>query len=368
MVPMSILVTATSSLVYLQSRFVERPAERPVDEHQIFALAQQVRGGDRLDLRDGGRLRRARRLRDPADPRDGRLGRDRARLHLGHRLHALPRAPEGAPHADRRGAPLRGRGVRAARGRAAGATWRWRWPLVLGALALSAPARSRSSALPGVATPMPIHTDPVEYLDPHSTLYKDIRRFAPHDAGPRRHALLAARAGRKRRRARGADRAPPLPAGVEADPEVGAAVGPTSILRLVRYLGGAGDGWPADPEGQEEMAATLEAHPAGRADDRALRAAPRARRDADHGDLARRGARGVRAPRRRAPPALGRGGRARARARAVRGAPGRPGAAPGARRAGARADARRELRRSPSRSSSPRSCSSSAAAARGSSR
>ena len=39
MVPMTILVTATATLVYLHSRFVERPPERPVDEHQIFALA-----------------------------------------------------------------------------------------------------------------------------------------------------------------------------------------------------------------------------------------------------------------------------------------------------------------------------------------
>ena len=38
MVPMTILVTATATLVYLHSRFVDRPAERPVDEHQIFAL------------------------------------------------------------------------------------------------------------------------------------------------------------------------------------------------------------------------------------------------------------------------------------------------------------------------------------------
>src|SRR5262249_33659810 len=36
MVPMTILVTATATLVYIQSRFVECPAERSVDEHQVF--------------------------------------------------------------------------------------------------------------------------------------------------------------------------------------------------------------------------------------------------------------------------------------------------------------------------------------------
>ena len=38
MVPMTILVTATATLVYIHSRFVERPPERPVDAHQVFAL------------------------------------------------------------------------------------------------------------------------------------------------------------------------------------------------------------------------------------------------------------------------------------------------------------------------------------------
>ena len=38
MVPMTILVTATATLVYMHSRFVERPPERSVDAHQVFAL------------------------------------------------------------------------------------------------------------------------------------------------------------------------------------------------------------------------------------------------------------------------------------------------------------------------------------------
>jgi hypothetical protein len=46
---------------------------------------------------------------------------------------------------------------------------------------------------------------------------------------------------------------------LEGDPEVGAAIGPTSILRIVRYLGGQGDGWPEDPAEVEGMSADLEA-------------------------------------------------------------------------------------------------------------
>src|SRR5205814_4121985 len=41
LVPMSILITATATLVYIHSRFVERPPERSVEEHQIFALTNK---------------------------------------------------------------------------------------------------------------------------------------------------------------------------------------------------------------------------------------------------------------------------------------------------------------------------------------
>jgi predicted RND superfamily exporter protein len=41
MVPMTILVTATATLVYLHSRFVDRPPARPVEEHHIFALTNK---------------------------------------------------------------------------------------------------------------------------------------------------------------------------------------------------------------------------------------------------------------------------------------------------------------------------------------
>ena len=41
LVPMTILITCTATLVYLQSRFVDRPPDRAVDDHQIFALCNK---------------------------------------------------------------------------------------------------------------------------------------------------------------------------------------------------------------------------------------------------------------------------------------------------------------------------------------
>src|SRR5262249_7133429 len=40
--PVTILVTATPTLVYLQSRFVPRPAGRPLDAHHGFSLTNKI--------------------------------------------------------------------------------------------------------------------------------------------------------------------------------------------------------------------------------------------------------------------------------------------------------------------------------------
>ncbi len=41
LIPMTILITCTATLVYIHSRFVERPNDRPIDEHQVFSLANK---------------------------------------------------------------------------------------------------------------------------------------------------------------------------------------------------------------------------------------------------------------------------------------------------------------------------------------
>ena len=47
-------------------------------------------------------------------------------------------------------------------------------------------------------------------------------------------------------------------ADLEQDPDVGAAVGPTTILRMMRYIGGEPQEWPADQDGLEALAVELE--------------------------------------------------------------------------------------------------------------
>jgi predicted RND superfamily exporter protein len=259
MVPMTILVTATSSLVYLHSRFVERPPDRPIEVQRIFALRNKfvavtasifatATGFAALAVSE---IRPIREMGIWVA-----VGLALAWVVVFTLFPALQKVLR-APTREER--PTAGAAFERLAERLPTWSYRWRFPLVGAALALSALGAISLFGLPGVVPPMAVHTDPVEYLDKNSTLYRDIRRLTPSIPGLSvTHVWL-----------RGPLGAVAEPAtltalhrfqqALEADPEVGAAVGPTSILRLVRYLAGAGDGWPTDPEEQEALAADLEA-------------------------------------------------------------------------------------------------------------
>jgi predicted RND superfamily exporter protein len=257
MVPMTILVTATSTLVYLQSRFVERPAGLSVDAHQVFALTDKfvactasifatavgfaaLMVSDIRPIREMGlwvavglgltwvvvftlfpALQKV--LRTPTQQERRTAGTGFARL-----ATVLPRV-----------------------------TYRWRWPLVVVSLALCALGAGALFGAPGVPA-MRILTDPVEYMSPSSPLYRDLRRLGPMIPGLSiTEVWLTGGVGSMSE--------PDVLTGLhefqqalEADPDVGAAIGPTTILRLIRYLGGEGDRWPTDADGVERAAAELE--------------------------------------------------------------------------------------------------------------
>jgi hypothetical protein len=135
-------------------------------------LDQQVRRVHRIDLRDGGGLRRVDGLN--IRPIHGWVsGRHWTGLHLGHRVHPLSalqgccgRPPNRA--AWRRVAHGRRRRCRAASLALGLIVRRWCWARQTVAL-FGAPAPSGGALL----------TDPVEYIDHASPLYQDIRRLQP---------------------------------------------------------------------------------------------------------------------------------------------------------------------------------------------
>lgn len=258
MVPMTILVTATATLVYIQSRFVERPPERPIDEHLVFALDNKfiactasifatavgfaaLAVSDIRPIREMGiwvavglvatwiiiftlfpALQKILRTPTQIEQPIAKIGFERLALWL-------PRF-----------------------------SYRWRWPLVLSSLVLSAAGAVALFGLPGVIGPMPLLTDPVEYMNHSAPLYRDIKRLGPMTPGLSvTHIWLKGSLGSVAE--------PEVLTGLhsfqqtlEADPDVGAAVGLTSILRIIRYLSGEGDKWPTDPAAVDQLAADLE--------------------------------------------------------------------------------------------------------------
>lgn len=259
MVPMTILVTATATLVYLHSRFVDHPAGVPVDDHQIFAFENKfvactasifatlvgfaaLAVSDIRPIREMGiwvavglfltwivvltlfpALQKI--LRTPTAREKAAAGAFFARF-----TTWLPRATYGA-----------------------------RVPLIAASIALMGAGGAALFGVPGAVDPMRLQIDPVEYIDHDSDLYRDTKYVQTALPGLSiTEVWLKGKVG-------GTVTEPEVLAGLakfqaamEADPEVGGVVSPVSLLRVMSYAGGKGDKLPTDPEALEEIAGTLE--------------------------------------------------------------------------------------------------------------
>jgi predicted RND superfamily exporter protein len=258
MVPMTILVTATATLVYLHSRFVEHPAGRSVDDHQVFALDNKfvactasifatAVGFAALAVSD---IRPIREMGIWVA-----VGLGCSWVIVFTLFPALQKVLRTPTQLERRAANI---GFEHVVAWLPVASYRWRWALVGAALALSGAGAIALFGLPGVIAPMPLLTDPVEYMNHADPLYKDIKRLGPIIPGLSvTHVWLKGDLGSVSEPDAliGLHR---FQQALESDPDVGAAIGPTSILRIMRYLGGEGDAWPDDHAAVERLAADLE--------------------------------------------------------------------------------------------------------------
>jgi uncharacterized protein len=258
MVPMTILVTATATLVYLHSRFVDCPADRPVEEHRVFALTNKfvactasifatMVGFAALAISNIQPVRQMgiwvavglaftwiivftlfpalqRVLRAPTSMAEGASGQWFVRL-----TEWLPRA-----------------------------SYRLRFPLVAAAIALSAAGAVALFGLRGVVTPMPLLVNPVEYVARSSPLFTDTKRLEQILPGLSITEVWI-------KGTLGSVSEPEVLTGLnqfqqalEADPDVGSAVGVTTVLRMSRYIGGEGDRFPTEADAVEQLAVDLE--------------------------------------------------------------------------------------------------------------
>lgn len=260
MVPMTILVTVLATLVYLQSRFVDKPEGASVDEHQIFSLSNKfvactasifatavgfaaLAVSSIRPIREMGiwvavgltiswvvvftlfpALQKI--LKTPTSEH-----RQTAAPWFQHLVAWLP-----------------------------GFSYRYRWPLVIASLVLSAGGWIALRGLPGAVTAMPLLTNPIEYIPKDSRVYKDYQAMAPKLPG------MAITSVWLRTTSKGDSVSEPdvltaihrFTTNLEAEPDVGAAIGPPTILRIMRHTAGLSDAWPSEPEAQDEIAGELE--------------------------------------------------------------------------------------------------------------
>jgi hypothetical protein len=258
MVPMTILVTATATLVYMHSRFVDRPAGSDVDEHQIFALTNKfvactasifatLVGFAALAVSE---IRPIRQMGIWVAV--GLLFTWIIVLTLFPALQKILRTPTSQEKA------IAGAWFIRFTGWLPRVSYTFRWPLVIGSIVMMGAGGVALFGLPGVVAPMRLMVDPVEYINQGNAVFKDTKHVQKIMPG-----LGITEVWLKGKF--GAVSEPEVLAGLdqfqralEADPDVGAVVSPISLLRMMRYLGGQGDTFPTDKDALEQMAGDLE--------------------------------------------------------------------------------------------------------------
>ena len=258
LVPLTVMVTALASLVYLHSRFVDQPEGVPVDEHQLQALANKflpvtassvaaVLGFAALSV---SRIRPVREM--GIWTATGLAISWVVAFTLFPALQKVLKTPTG------RTVPIRS----ALYDRVAEAipafTFRFRWLLLLGSLALSLGGLVALFGWPGRIAPLQVGVDSLDYVDPSLAIHRDMVFFRQHVSGlnvARLWVTTPPGAVIEPEVLRGLDR---LATAVEALPGVSAVVGPTTFLRMRRYLAGQGDRLPQDPAAFARLAGDVE--------------------------------------------------------------------------------------------------------------
>jgi hypothetical protein len=259
LVPLTVMVTALASIVYLHSRFVDQPEGVEVDDHQAWALANKflpvtasslaaVMGFAALAVSDIRPIREMG-LWTAAGLAIAWV----VAFTLFPALQKVLRTPTGRAVATR--TALYDRVAEAV----PAFSYRWRWPLTLGSLALSAAGAVALFGWPGRVAPMRLSVDGLDYVDPGQAVHRDATWYREH-VGP----LNVARAWIRTAPGtvadpevlRGLDR---FTSAVEALPGVAAVAGPTTFLRVRQALAGGPGTLPQDPQAFARAAGDFEA-------------------------------------------------------------------------------------------------------------
>lgn len=258
LVPLTVMVTTTATLVYIHSRYLDASGAATPLEHHAGALADKFLpctasilatavGFAALAVSD---IRPVREM--GLWTASGLLVAWIACFSLFPALQSLLRVPVRAA-----GAPAAAAWFEGFADLLVPFTRRWRWALVGGAIALMLCGAAALFGIPGRIAPLPLETDALSYVNADERIAQDTRRFrelsgldvvelwlrtAPgHALDPDFLRAVEELAGR-----------------LERDPRITAVDGPTSVLRWAHYVRSGSDRLPAEPAAWPKLAADLE--------------------------------------------------------------------------------------------------------------
>lgn len=258
LVPLALMVTATASLVYLHSRFVDHGDGMALDEHRVFALRNKFLAvsASVFAAAVGFAALAVSEIRPIRE-----LGIwTAAGLVLGWvvcftlypALQVLLRTP------TRRERAVSGGWM----ARAAEILPRWsytrRSPILALALVLALSGLVALVGLPGVISPLRLQVDALDYVDPDLAAARDTRAYTDRVLGLTSVSLLVTTPPGAVLEPQTISALDALSGELQAEPAVGSVVGLPAVLRLRRYVAGLGDALPRDQAGMAAVAADLE--------------------------------------------------------------------------------------------------------------
>ncbi len=257
LVPLTVMVTTTATLVYIHSRFMEPDDAATLLEHHARALANKFLPctASMFATAVGFAALAVSEIRPVREmglwTACGLIVAWVGCFTLFPALQSLLRTPRRSNlHADS--------------GRFASfvdwlvpATRRYRWPLVAGAIAVMLCGAAALFGIPGKLAPLMLETDALTYVNPHERVAQDTRRFQESNGLDVDDLWLQTQPGHALdpEFLRGVEL---LTQRLEQHPGVDAVDGPTSVLRWARYVASGSDQLPTTAAEWPKLAADLE--------------------------------------------------------------------------------------------------------------
>jgi predicted RND superfamily exporter protein len=246
LVPLTVMVTALANLVYVQSRFVDHPEGVDVEAHRLFALRNKLLPVTASTLAAvlgfaALAVSNIRPIREMGLWTAAGLALSWVVVFtLFPALQRALRTPTG------RAVAVRTRLYDRVAAALPALTWRLRVPLVVLALALAAGGLGALTGVPGHLAPMKVGVDSLDYVDASLPIHRDMVWYREHVGGlnvARVWVTTPPGAVTDPEVLRGIDQ---LATALEGLPGVSAVVGPTTFLRMRRYLATGRDTLPDD--------------------------------------------------------------------------------------------------------------------------